>query len=193
MQLSPGATSTQFFKGKRVNPFWHNIFRSRGYEQTLNYFLSTIPAFNKLDKRELALLEKTIHVRNYAVDESVFNQGDIGSGMYIVRSGRVQVFTTNELGHEVEQAILEPGDFFGEIALTASRPRNASARATENTVLVGLFRSDFMDGIKRYPVPFSKILIGLNRVISDRLLQCCLQLEDLKKRHDLVTEHHGHE
>ncbi|MCD6580347.1 MAG: cyclic nucleotide-binding domain-containing protein [Desulfuromusa sp.] len=165
-----------------MNPFWNNIFRSSGYEQTLAYFLSTMPMFKKLDKRELAFLENIVHVRNYETDETIFSEGDIGSGMYSIRSGQVQVFNRTEHGKEIKQAILESGDFFGEIALTASRPRCASAKAMEPTVLVGLFRSDMLEAVRRHPVPSAKIMLGLNRVISDRLLQCNIQLQELKKQ-----------
>ncbi|MEA3363553.1 MAG: cyclic nucleotide-binding domain-containing protein [Thermodesulfobacteriota bacterium] len=165
-----------------MNPFWSNIFQSSGYEQTLEYFLSTMPMFKKLDKRELAFLANIVHTRNYEADEIVFSEGDIGSGMYSIRSGQIQIFNRSEHGEETEQAILETGDFFGEIALTASRPRCASARSTEPTVLVGLFRSDMLEAVRRHPAPSAKIMLGLNRVISDRLLQCSLQLEELKKQ-----------
>ena len=165
-----------------MNPFWDNLFRRSGYEQTLAYFLSTMPMFKKLDKRELAFLESIVHVRNYEADETVFNEGDIGSGMYSIRSGQVQIYKRDEQGKETELAILNPGDFFGEVALTASRPRCASARTTESAVLVGLFRSDMLEAVRRHPTPSAKIMLGLNRVISDRLLQCNLQLEELKNQ-----------
>jgi CRP-like cAMP-binding protein len=165
-----------------VNPFWQNIFRSNSYEQTLAYFLSTVPAFNKLEKRELAVLENIVHVRKYQADEMIFSQGDIGSGMYIIRSGQVRIYSQDDQNKTSEQAILEAGDFFGEIALTASRPRCASARTLESAVLVGLFRSDIEEAIRRHPASSAKIMFGLNRVVSDRLLQCSLQLEELKKQ-----------
>ena len=98
-----------------MNPLWQNLFRSRGYEQTLAYFLSTVPAFNKLDKRELAFLENIVHVRSYQPDEMVFSQNDIGSGMYIIRSGKVLIYTLDEQGREREQALLETGDFFASV------------------------------------------------------------------------------
>ncbi len=167
-----------------MNPIWSNIFRSRGYEQTLAYFLGTIPMFKKLDKRELAFLENIVHVRNYEADETIFGEGDIGSGMYFIRSGQVEIYRRDDQGQETEEAILSSGDFFGEIALTASRPRCASARTTEPTVLVGLFRSDVLEAVRRHPVPTAKIMLGLNRVISDRLLQCGIQLTELKKQYD---------
>ena len=165
-----------------MNPFWQNIFRSNSYQQTLAYFLSQVPAFKKLDKKELAFLENVVHIRKYQADETVFSQGDIGSGMYIIRTGRVRIYTEDEQSGTTEQALLESGDFFGEIALTASRPRCASARTTEPTVLVGLFRSDIEEAIRRHPQSSAKIMFGLNRVVSDRLLECSLQLEELKKR-----------
>ena len=176
-----------------MNPFWNNIFRSRGYEKTLPYFLGNMPMFNKLEKRDLEFLENIVHLRNYSSDEVIFNQGDIGSGMYFIRSGQVQIYNQDEHGHEEEQAILEAGDFFGEVALTASRPRCASARTTEPTVLVGLFRSDIIEAVRRHPVPTAKIMLGLNRVIADRLLQCSLELETLKRLQSVTREQHSHE
>lgn len=164
-----------------MNPFWNNIFRGSGYEETLAYFLSTVPIFSKLKKRELSFLENIVHVRNYKADEIVFEEGDIGSGMYAIRSGQVRIYTRDEYGRENEQALLEPGDFFGEVALTASRPRIASARTVETTVLVGLFRSDMLESIRNHPAVSAKILLGLTRVISDRLHQSHLLINELKR------------
>ena len=159
-----------------MNPLWQNIFRSRGYENTLAYFLSTVPAFSKLDKRDLAVLEHLVHVRNYAADEVVFSEGDIGSGMYCIRSGQVSIFNNDSAGRAVEQAQLGPGDFFGEVALTVQKPRIATARAVEPTVLLGLFRADLHEAINKYPAVTSKILLGLSRCISDRLQYAALKL-----------------
>jgi CRP-like cAMP-binding protein len=165
-----------------VNPYWNNIFRSRGYEQTLAYFLGNLPFFSKLTKRELHFLEKLVHVRNYRADETIFGEGDIGSGMYFIRSGQVQIFNTDDQGGEAELALLDSGDFFGEVALTVSRPRSAGARTTEAAVLIGLFRSDLEDTLKQHPLPTAKILQGLNRVVCDRLLHCNQQLTELRRQ-----------
>ncbi|MFO7812173.1 MAG: Crp/Fnr family transcriptional regulator [Pelovirga sp.] len=164
------------------NPLWQNIFRNQADKQTLAYFLSQVPIFSKLSQRELKFLEKIVHIRNFEADEMVFSAGDIGSGMYIIRSGQVQIFSIDNSGNEVEQAILEPGDFFGEVALTGSRPRTAGARATMASSLVGLFRADILEATLRHPAPTAKILFGLNRVLADRLHQCSQQLELLQSR-----------
>lgn len=175
------------------NPLWQNIFRNQSQKQTLAYFLSQVPMFGKLTQRELGYLEKLVHIRNFEADEMIFSAGDIGSGMYILRSGQVQIFTHDQDGVEQVAALLEPGDFFGEVALTASRPRCASARATVPTVLVGLFRSDLIEAVHRHPAPTAKILLGLNRVVADRLLQCNLQLEMLNKDLDRTRKQHADE
>lgn len=175
-----------------LNPFWQNIFRNQADKQSLSYFLSQVPIFTKLNRRELTYLEKLIHIRNFVADEMVFSAGDIGSGMYIIRSGQVQIFSLDGDGQEQELALLESGDFFGEVALTASRPRSASARATTATSLVGLFRSDILEATHRHPAPTAKILFGLNRILADRLLQCDEQLRLLQ--HDIKTSRdHAHE
>ncbi len=164
-----------------MNPFWSNIFRGSGYEGTLAYFLGTVTIFGKLKKRDLAFLESMVHERHYKADEIVFEEGDIGSGMYAIRSGQVKIFTKDEHGNELELAVLEAGDFFGEVALTTSRPRIASARTTEQTVLVGLFRADMLETVRKHPTLASKILLGLNRAISDRLHQSNQQLQELQR------------
>jgi len=163
-----------------LNPLWQNIFRRHTYNQSLAYFLGTVPAFNKLEKKELIFLEKIVHIRNYQADENIFSLGDIGSGMYIIRKGKVQIYNLDDQDRQIEHAVLEVGDFFGEVALTASRPRCASACALEPTVLAGLFRSDVEETMRRQPAITAKLLFGLNRVISDRLLQCNVLLQELK-------------
>ena len=165
-----------------MNPFWNNIFRGAGYEASLAYFLGTVPIFSELKKRELSFLETIVHERRYKKDELVFAEGDIGSGMYAIRSGQVRIYTSDEHGAETDQAMLEPGDFFGEVALTATRPRIASAVCTESTVLVGLFRSDMLDAVRKSPSLSAKILLGLTRVVSDRLHQSNLLVLELQRQ-----------
>jgi len=166
-----------------VNPLWSNIFRKPGYEGTLAYFLGTVPTFATLGRRDLNYLETLVHLRNYNPGETVFTEGDIGSGMYIIRSGKVRIEMKDEQGLDQVQADLEAGDFFGEIALTTPRQRIATAIATEQTILVGLFRADVLDAIRKHPAIASKILLGLTRVLSERLQHAGLRLREQSYAH----------
>ena len=65
----------------------------------------------------------------YAVDfgagEPVFREGDLGTEMYIIQTGQVEI--VRRVGDEDRQmAVLERGDFFGEMALLESLPRTAT-------------------------------------------------------------------
>ena len=165
-----------------MNPLWSNIFRSKLEEESLAYFLGTVPIFADLGKRERILLESLVHIRTYKQNEIVFEEGDPGSGMYIIRSGRVQDFSKAGDGQEVEITRLLSGDFFGETTLTAPANRTASVRAVEPTELLGLFRADVLELAKKQPAIACKILMGVTRVISERLQAASLEIRRLKGR-----------
>jgi CRP/FNR family transcriptional regulator, cyclic AMP receptor protein len=164
-----------------MDPLWNNIFRKKHDEDSLAYFLNNLPMFAELNGRELNVLEKMVHVRNYGVSEFVFEEGDPGTGMYMIRSGGVSILAKNQQGTDDELALLGPGDFFGETTLTAPAPRSATARTTEQTELIGLFRADLLELIERQPTLTSRILIGLTRIVSERLQTASQEIRNLNK------------
>ena len=165
-----------------MDPLWNNIFRKKHDEDSLAYFLNSLPMFSELNGRELNLLEKMVHQRNYNTLEVVFEEGDPGTGMYMIRNGGVKISAKNQQGDEEELAVLGPGDFFGETTLTAPAPRSATARTTEKTELIGLFRADLLEMVERQPTLTSRILIGLTRIVSERLQTASLEIRSLKRR-----------
>lgn len=164
-----------------MDPLWNNIFRKRQDEDSLVYFLSNLPMFSELNGRELNVLERMVHQRNYRELEVVFEEGDPGTGMYMIRSGGVSITAKHAQGEE-ELARLGPGDFFGETTLTAPAPRSATARTTEKSELIGLFRADLIEMVERQPTLTSRILIGLTRIVSERLQTASLEIRNLNKR-----------
>lgn len=152
-----------------MNLLWSNIFRKKPEEDSLAAFLGTVPVFAQMEKRELAFLESLVHIRRYASGETVFEEGDAGSGMYVIRAGRVQIFLRHADGREEELARLGPGDFFGETTLASPATRTASARTLESTELIGLFRTDLLETVQKHPAIANKILLGLTRIVSERL------------------------
>lgn len=167
-----------------MNSLWNNIFRSKIDEESLAGFIAKVPVFTELEKRDLYYLENLIHVRSYRSQETVFEQGDPGSGMYIIRSGRVMIFTRDNHDAEEELAVLGPGDFFGETTLASPAPRTVSARTAENTELLGLFRSDLLATATKHPDIANRILLGLTKMISERLQAATLEIRRLQYRPD---------
>jgi CRP/FNR family cyclic AMP-dependent transcriptional regulator len=165
-----------------MDPLWNNIFRKKLDEESLAYFLKHLPIFSELSPRALSNLEDLVHVRNYKAHETIFEEGDPGSGMYMIRSGAVQIYIRDKSGAEDELARLAAGDFFGETTLTAPAPRSASARTVEATELVGLFRADILELAERRPSISSSILLGLTRVVSERLQAASQEIRRLRSQ-----------
>jgi len=65
----------------------------------------------------------------------IFNEGETGDYAYIVETGEVGIFKRIE-GNEVELAVVQPGEIFGEVAVLDGRERMASAIATVETSLI---------------------------------------------------------
>jgi NADH:ubiquinone reductase (H+-translocating) len=82
----------------------------------------------------------------YSPGDYVFRQGDPATDFFVIEQGEVDILVWNQESHTEESvAILGPGDFFGEAALVASRPRNASVRAREELMVVVLGRGLFAE------------------------------------------------
>jgi len=151
-----------------VNILWGNIFRKKLEEESLAFFLGAVPLFAELGKRSRIQLESLVHVRTYKSGETIFEAGDPGSGMYVIRSGGVQIFDRQQ-GGEQEIARLGTKEFFGESTLVMPAKRTASARALEPTVLIGLFRADITDLAKRRPGAAYRILLCIAKAVGERL------------------------
>lgn len=81
----------------------------------------------------------------------VVNEGDrTTDSIYLIRSGRVKVFLCSEAGKEVDLNVLEPGDYFGEMALDEG-PRSASVMTLERCELAVIKQSDFKKFLAENP------------------------------------------
>jgi CRP/FNR family cyclic AMP-dependent transcriptional regulator len=66
--------------------------------------------------------------KNFNDGEVIIRQGDAGDYMYEIMDGQVEILQERE-GEEVRLAILEKGDFFGEMAIFEREKRSATVRA----------------------------------------------------------------
>ena len=77
-------------------------------------------------------MAENIQVQKFADGQRIVKQGASGEEMYVVKSGKVRIFRDSE-GDETTLAVLEPGDYFGEMALFDNKPRMANAAAVGDT------------------------------------------------------------
>ncbi len=90
-------------------------------------------------------------ITTFRKSEVIFEEGSSGSEMYVVASGRVRIYRSSGEG-EIEIAVFNAGEFFGEMALVDDAPRSACACALEdNTGLIALDHDKFMFLVSHQP------------------------------------------
>ena len=107
----------------------------------------------------------------------VFREGDPGAEMYIIQEGRIEILKRLK-GEERRVAVLEEGDFFGEMAILEDMPRSASARAASDCVLLRIDESTFDQMARHNP----EIPVRMLRKLSHRLREANPMLLDVDPR-----------
>ena len=134
--------------------------------------LKGLTLFKALTPRELRELDELLHERSYQKDEVIFDEGDVGLGLFVVVKGRVKA-PSSHLALQQLAPEFGPGDFFGELALFEETERTARAVAMEPTEVLALFRTEFFSLLERDHRIGVKILLELSRMVvlrSRRLL-----------------------
>jgi CRP/FNR family transcriptional regulator, cyclic AMP receptor protein len=118
--------------------------------------LRRIPLFGAFDKRRLERLGMLADEVDVGADKVLMRQGEIGSDMMVIVSGRVSV---ERDGGQLNT--LGPGDFFGEIALLGGGPRTATVTTLEPTRLLVLTHREFHSLMDEFPEVASQVLTAL--------------------------------
>src|SRR5438876_10203632 len=105
--------------------------------------LARVPLFKRLEPHELEKLAEEIDQVDYKAGEVIFNERDHGDALYVVQEGSVRIWVTDEGLNEVTLAELQPGQFFGELAVLDRGERSSSATAITDTHLHRLSSDDF--------------------------------------------------
>lgn len=97
-----------------------------------------------------------------------FAQGEIGDSVYVLRSGQVSIVRCLE-GEGLVLAELEPGHCFGEMALVAITPRNATARALQDCTALRLRNMALLELYQHDLEQFTLMQMNLGREVARRL------------------------
>lgn len=95
--------------------------------------------------------------RIYPDNTMIFCEHEPGNELYIIQSGKVKI-TKIIQNKEVLIAVLKEGDIFGEMALLENKPRNASAIAYGETLLMSINKANFNNVISTQPQLITKLI-----------------------------------
>ena len=145
--------------------------------------LAEIPICHELSRREIKQLRKVVHIKNYKKDEVIFRKSDPGLGMHIILKGSVDITVKKDNREVVTLAELGETNFFGDVSLLDESLRSANAISrSDDTILVELYRPDFLDLIHTKPKTGIKMLHRLSKIIVQRLRRTNDELIALKKK-----------
>ena len=145
--------------------------------------LQSVALFWDLSEEELGYISQKMIARHYESGKFIFLEDSEGEQCFFVVQGSVKVTRLSKDGREVILAMLNEGEFFGEMALLDGESRSANVIALEETEVLTLNREDFLVVLHDYP----QIAIQLLKEMADRLRKsdrqiASLSLSDAEKR-----------
>lgn len=145
--------------------------------------LQSVALFWDLSEAELGYISEKMIARHYESGKFIFLEDSEGEQCFFVIQGSVKVTRLSKDGREVILAMLNEGEFFGEMALLDGESRSANVIALEETEVLTLNREDFLVVLQDYP----QIAIQLLKEMAHRLRKsdrqiASLSLSDAEKR-----------
>lgn len=124
--------------------------------------LKSVSIFSQVPENTLVEVAQAVVEQEYPAQATIFQQGDIGTTLYVIVSGKVKI-------HQADQVIAELGErqVFGELAALDPEPRSAAATTMEETLVFELDR----DALYELLAEHVDVAQGVIRVLCQRLRQ----------------------
>lgn len=127
--------------------------------------LNNVPLFSGLSEDELDALIKLCETREAPKKTNIIKKGQAADSLYIILSGKVEIYVTDNRGKEVVFNVQGPGEYFGELALLGGTERTASVVTLEDSKFLVMSKQTFLDFLENNP----RISINLIRGLVERV------------------------
>ena len=136
-------------------------------------FISNIRMFELLNEDDRQALAKVVDELTVPEGHTLFQAGDPGDSLFIVREGAIELFIKDTAGQRIVLTVAEPGDMFGELAMLDTGPRTATALALSESEVLVLDREDLILLFRRKPEAALHMLAALSGLTrkADELLR----------------------
>ena len=121
---------------------------------------------------------RALEQKDYADGQTVFAEGDPGDSMYFIVRGCIRIEKRAQAASSVHKtlAVLEAGDYFGEMALLDQKPRSASAVAAGGTAILRLSKTAFDRMQGESSAAGMGVLFAMIRTSSERIRRLSTQV-----------------
>ena len=135
----------------------------------LNRVLKSTKIFYDLGEEELTEIGYSITEKQYANNAVILQEGSTTQSLYIIKEGQVSIEIP--MGNDFLQlAVLEAGDFFGEMGLILSHPHSATVRALQDSSILQMNRHDLDVILNWNTLLGAKLWRAFSEVLAQRVL-----------------------
>ena len=165
---------------------YRRLFRRRLDSRTRDVaeVLRGVPALGHLSSGALYAMAEVTHRRAYRRGESLYHEGDPGLGLYVVESGRVRLRTDRGPDRSHELRVLDANEMIGALSLLGDFRRLETAETVTETQVLGFFRPDLKNVMRRDPKAGSEIVMALARHTAAQHVELIRRYE---KQADVLT------
>ena len=135
-----------------------------------------MPLFAHLSLSQLDEVNRLLSPVEFLAGEVIVREGEPGRDLYILVEGEVAIYKAFRTPAEVRLSVMQPGAYFGEIAILDNEPRSATIVATENSRLLALASARFKELLLQAP----EISFEVFPVLTERLRTAEARITDLK-------------
>ena len=125
--------------------------------------LAEVPLFAQLEAAERALLAERVDILEMHEGETLFEFGEPGDWMCVLKSGSVEMSVRTKTGERMFLETAEAGDFFGEISLLDGGPRTATATVTKSGEAIVIDRDDLDELLRIRPAAAMNLLVATGK------------------------------
>jgi len=134
-----------------------------------------VPLFSMLTVDQAQAIADAVVKRRFRRGELVVEQGRKSNALFILLNGRARVLTSDSRGREVILAVLEAGDYVGEMSLIDNQAHSATVRAEVQTDMLALGRAEFARCLPEN----SSMAYAIMKGLVQRLRQADRKIESL--------------
>lgn len=139
--------------------------------------LKSTKIFYDLADEELTEIGFSVTEDKYPANAIILKEGTTAESLYIIKEGSVSIEIP--MGNDYLQlAILNAGEFFGEMGLILSHPHTASARALEDSTILQITRRDLDVILNWNTLLASKLWRAFSEVLAERVMHTNNKLKD---------------
>ena len=134
-----------------------------------------VPLFSLLTNDQAQSIADSVVKRRFRRGEIVVEHGKKSNALFIMLTGRARVLTADQRGREVILAVLQPGNYVGEMSLIDNQPHSATVRAEVQSDMLVLGRAEFARCLPEN----SSLSYAIMRGLVQRLRSADRQIESL--------------